>query len=122
MDSTIRLNQDHVVVTIPHPTDTTMGNYSCQFHYLDIAHNYQLIRYTSMRICNKKSCDQLRYGLGHCHRHGLLEEYKHGYRNRIHDQDNYSDYESCVYNANGCVQVPFVTAILGACLVMLALT
>ncbi|CAG2178755.1 unnamed protein product, partial [Oppiella nova] len=56
MDSTIRLNQDHVVITIPHPTDTTMGNYLCQFNYLDITHNSQIIYSSLLNICNKKSC------------------------------------------------------------------
>ncbi|CAG2182668.1 unnamed protein product, partial [Oppiella nova] len=85
LDSTIRLNQDHVVVTIPHPTDTTMGNYSCQFHYLDITHNYEL-----------KSCDQLRQGHCYCGYCGYLNGISGDYK-----QDNYTYYEQCVYSTNG---------------------
>ena len=120
MDSTIRLNQDHVVITIPHPTDTTMGNYSCQFNYLDITHNYQLIYNTLMPICNKKSCDRLRYGLGQCYRSDIISDYR-----QDHYQDNYTYYEQCVYSIhtmNGSAQVSLVTAMLSACLFMLALT
>ncbi|CAG2172450.1 unnamed protein product [Oppiella nova] len=117
MNSTIRLNQDHVVITIPHPTDTTMGNYSCQFNYLDITHNSQLIYSTLMPVCNKKSWDRLRYGLGQCYRSDIIGDYK-----QDHYQDNYTYYESCVYSTNGSAQVTLVTAVLSACLLMLALT
>ncbi|CAG2169807.1 unnamed protein product [Oppiella nova] len=100
MDSTIRLNQDHMVVTIPHPTDTTMGNYTCQYDYLDITHNYQLFYYTLMNICNKKSCDRLHQGVIPGHQQHIISD-----RKRDHYQDNYRYYESCVYSTNGSAQV-----------------
>ncbi|CAG2179140.1 unnamed protein product [Oppiella nova] len=127
MDSTIRLHQDHVVITIPHPTDTTMGNYSCQFNYLDITHNSQLIYSSLLNICNKKSCTRLHIRQGTISPYTGKQDYNH---------DNYTYYESCVYSTNGSAQVTLVTAdstngsakvtlvtaVFSACLLMLALT